>query len=106
MPASQATIILSTSLRSFLIVSDTEDFLPFRLSIWLVAAPKSPAVSALGDLFNITQPTKNETIADNAIPESTGIKLPGGVIAISAKILPGEGVATSPAPVTTKVNTP
>ena len=50
--------------------------------------------------------TKNETTVATATPAKTGSNPPFGAIAINANILPGEGVATSPAPNIVNTNIP
>ena len=59
------------------------------------AVPPAPARRTSGSA------AANEQQAPAAMPRSTGSAPPRGVIASSAKMLPGDGVATRPAPVTT-----
>ncbi len=53
-----------------------------------------------------TEATKNVTTAEIIIPNKTNKVSPRGAITNRATTLPGDGVATKPVPVMTKVKTP
>src|SRR5437899_1091095 len=59
------------------------------------------ARSRTGFALRMAEPTTNDTTAPTRMPASTPKWPPRGVMANSAKMLPGEGVATRPAPVST-----
>src|SRR5699024_8688003 len=101
-PASHANTIFLISPS----ISILSSFLFFNSFIFTVAFSSSSSFnSLLEDLTNIDA-TKKDTAVDTNTPKDTPTKEPLGVIANSATILPGEGVATRPALNRSKINTP
>src|SRR6056297_2919053 len=105
MPASHAKITLLTSDLFFVIcLLLLLPLLCFFIVLTLLCAASN--FSSPGFFFIKNEATTKDTAVEIVTPAMTGIKPPFGVIAINANILPGDGVATRPAPNKLKVKTP
>ena len=109
MPASQANTILrigstrsvrawASSASSWFSTPEIELSLPFRPSIWAVAAARSPSSSRLRLARRMTEPMRNDVAAANSTDRVTPTRLLPGVWAYTAMIDPGAAGARSPAP--------
>ena len=100
-PASHAkTIFLTVSLLTLIVV------LFFMFFILFFASSKFSAPPFLAALLTNGAATINDTAVATKTPTNIPKTPPFGAKAISANILPGDAVATNPAPNIEKVNTP
>src|SRR5215211_3134004 len=114
MPASQAKTILRTgsvrdwasSSSTLVSMDETELSLPFRASICLVAAARSPSSSLLRLARRITEATRNDVAAARRTDRVTPTRLLPGVWAYTAMMEPGAAGARRPAPKITRVRMP
>jgi len=100
MPASQANTITFGSIAAVVFCPLLSAFI---CETNCFAASRASISSSVLSLLTITEAIRKDTTAPTVIPRITGRKPPFGVIASSANILPGDGVATSPALNNTKV---